>query len=148
VLAAAALVALASCPSGGDRVRLSKDEYERKVQTLYAGVQSAFRATAGSSGEKLAGRIGLAQKALRNAADELGAVKAPQEVEAENRALAAAMLEYAEALDAAVRAASGGDEQAMARFRDASAHPAVREMAEAAERMKEKGYDLGPIAKD
>jgi hypothetical protein len=36
----------------------------------------------------------------------------------------------------------------MARFRDASAHPAVREMAEAAERMKEKGYDLGPIAKD
>ncbi len=75
-------------------------------------------------------------------------MKPPQEVEAENRALAAAMREYAEALDAAVRAASGGDDQTMARFRDASAHPAVREMAEAAERMKQKGYDLGPIAKD
>ena len=57
------------------------------------------------------------------------------------------MREYAEALDAAVRAASGGDDSAMARFRDASAHPAVREMAEAVERMKQKGYDLGAIAK-
>lgn len=128
--------------------RLSKPEYERKVQTLYSGIQAAFVATRGVEGRELAGRIAGAQKALRDASRELLATPPPAEVEGENHALAKAMNEYAEALDPAVKAAASGDREALARFGNVAALGPVREMAEAAEKMKYKGYDLGPIAKD
>lgn len=118
------------------------------MQGLYAGVQSAFQQTRGTSGEPLAAKVRLAQQALRHAADDLSRARPPAEVEEDNRALADAMRAYAAALEPAVGAAARGDEQAMARFQDPSTDAAVRAMAAAAQRMKKKGYELGPIAKD
>lgn len=143
----ALLTAVASCPRG-EATRLSKPEYERRVQTLYAGIQASFQATRDASGTALAEAIDRAQQALRGAADELEAARPPADVEAENHALAEGMREYARDLDPARRAAAAGDDETMARFADASTSPGVRAMAEAAEEMKRKGYELGPIAKD
>jgi hypothetical protein len=145
---AAVLAAAAGTGSAAEARRLSKQEYEQRVQTLYAGVQSAFQATRGSSGRELAERIALAQKALRAAADGLMLAKPPSDVEAENGALASGMREHARALDRAFQAAASGDRETMARFADASTSSGVREMAQAAEKMKRKGYRLGPIARD
>lgn len=141
------VAALASCPRV-EAQRLSKPAYEQRVKTLYAGIQSAFQATRGASGQELVRKIALAQQALRRAADELAAVRPPADVEAENRALAEGMREYARALDPALQAAAADDRETMARFADSSASRGVRAMAEAAEKMKRKGYKLGPIAKD
>ena len=141
-----ALAALAGCSGGDDEDRLSKPEYETKVRTVYAEIQAAFQGTRGAEGEELADRIVLAQESLRHAADELAAVSPPQEVEAHHADLFDGMREYADALDEAVRAASRNDADALQRFQNVGNDPGVREMAEAAEEMKLKGYDLGPIA--
>jgi hypothetical protein len=148
-MAAVGLVlALVPACAGGDDDRLSKQEYEQKVQAVYAEVQQTFRNTSDASGRELAGRIVLAQEALRHAADQLAAVKPPEEIEVHNADLVEGMREYADALDVAVQAASRNDREALARFGNVSTNPGVREMAEAAEEMKHKGYDLGPIAQE
>lgn len=141
-----ALLALSACVGGGDEERLSKPEYEEKVRTVYAEIQLTFQRTRGTEGEELAGRIVLAQESLRHAADELAGVSPPEEVEAHHADLIEGMREYADALDEAVQAASRNDESALERFQNVGDDPGVREMAEAAEEMKLKGYDLGPIA--
>jgi hypothetical protein len=82
-----------------------------------------------------------------HAADQLAAVT-PEEVEVHNADLVEGMREYADALDASVRAASRNDTAALERFGNVSTNPGIREMAEAAEEMKHKGYDLGPIAEE
>lgn len=146
-LAVLAAVLVAGC-AGGDDDRLSKEEYEARVQRVYADVQRAFLRTRGATGEELAGRIVLAQEALRHAADRLSADGPPEEVEVHNADLIEGMREYADALDAAVQAASRGDASTLEEFRNVAANPGVREMAEAAEEMKHKGYDLGPIAQE
>ncbi len=146
--AVAALLTAPAASSPAVEVRLSKPAYELKVQTAYARVQAAFRATRGRSGAALAAEIAGAQRTLREAADELAAARPPSDVVEENRALAEAMRSYARALDDASRAAARGDHATLATFADASTNAAVRELAEAAEKMKYKGYRLGPIAKD
>jgi hypothetical protein len=147
-VATAALVAVLAGHPRDEAARLTRPQYEGKVQALYAGVESAFRATSGASGRQLAEKITLAQKALRHAADGLMAAKPPAEVEADNGALAEAMRAYARELDPARAAAASGDAPTMARFESAAASAAVRKMAEAAERMKYRGYRLGRIARD
>ena len=146
-IALALLTAVASCPRA-EAPRLSKPEYEQRVKTLYGEIQESFQATRGVTGAALAETIDRAQQALRHAADELEAIRPPADIEAENRELAEGMREYARALDPARQAAAEGDSETMARFADASNSPGVRAIAEAAEEMKKKGYDLGPIAKD
>jgi hypothetical protein len=143
----AALVTVAASSSGGEARRLSKPEYEQTVQTLYAGVRSAFQATRGVSGEELARKVARAQALLRKVADALEAIRAPLDVDADNRALAAAMRGYARALEQARRAAAADDRAGLSRFENAATLEPVRDMAEAAERMKHKGYDLGPLTK-
>jgi len=145
---AAVLVALAA-GCGGDE-RLTKREYEEKVRAEYAEVQEAFRATGASYGQPdLADKIEAAQQQLREAADELDEAKPPEEVEAENQQIVDGMRRYADSLDRLRNAAERGDfaviEDATARIAD---NEAVEQIAEAAERMKFKGYDLGPIAEE
>jgi hypothetical protein len=140
------ILVLAGC--GGDD-RLSKREYEEKVRSEYAQVQEAFRATRGAGGADLAARIGDAQEQLRDAAGELDDEEPPQEVEAENAQLVAGMRRYADSLDRLRNAAARGDQEVLdAATAQIGQNEAVEQMAEAAERMKFKGYDLGPIAEE
>ncbi len=140
------LFALTGC--GGDR--LSKGEYEHKVRAEYAEVQQAFRATGASVGRpELADKIERAQKQLRDAAEALEGIEPPEAVEEENEEIVEGLREYGEDLDSVRDAAEKGDLAAIEKFNDAiGTNEAVERIAEAAEEMKFKGYDLGPIAEE
>jgi soluble cytochrome b562 len=146
-LATVVTLTLAGCGSGH---RLSKSEYEQKVRTEYAGVQDAFRATGAAFGQpSLAEKIEEAQAQLREAADALAGVEAPVEVEKENEEIAEGMREYADDLDQLRDAAQKGDLRSIEGFNDRiGKNEAVEQIAEAAEEMKFKGYDLGQIAEE
>jgi hypothetical protein len=148
VISTLAVVSLVGC---GDQDRLSKREYEQKVRSEYAEVQDAFRATGAAFGnpDELAEKIEDAQVQLREMADELDEAAPPAEVEAENEEIVESMRHYADSLDRLRNAAKRGDfdviEDATARIAD---NEAVEQIAEAAEEMKFKGYDLGDIAEE
>ena len=132
---------------GGDE-RLSKDDYAEKVRAVYADLQEAFRAT-NVPLRRLASRVEDAQEQLRESADELDGVVPPKDVEVENDQLVAGMRRYADDLERLRNAAERGDQRSVADFNARVAqNEAVEQMAEAAERMKFKGYDLGQIAEE
>jgi predicted nuclease with TOPRIM domain len=136
---------LAGC--GGDD-QLTKQEYAAKVRAVYADVQESFQATNVPQGE-LAPRIEAAQEQLRDSADELDEVEPPEDVETEHAQLVDGMRRYADDLDRLRNAAESGDQRTIDDFNSRIAqNEAVEQMAEAAERMKFKGYDLGQIAEE
>jgi hypothetical protein len=129
--------------------RLTKDAYEQKVRAEYGNVQQAFQATRGVSAEQLPARVEAAQRALRRAAGELDDIEPPENVEEENDELVEGMRGYADDLDALREAATARDAAAIEEFnREVSDNESVEQMAEAAEEMKHKGYDLGAIAEE
>jgi hypothetical protein len=137
---------LAGC--GGEE-RLSKSEYEQKVQVVYADVQQAFRETNVKAQSHLADRVEAAQEQLREASEELEAVEPPKDVEEDNEEIVEGMRDYADDLDELREAAARGDRGAIESFNARIAEKkSVRKIAEAAEEMKFKGYDLGPIAEE
>jgi hypothetical protein len=145
-ISALATLSLTGC--GGDG-RLSKSDYEHRVRSVYANVQEAFRKTNVTSTELLADRVGEAQGELRSAADELEEIQPPEKVEEETEELVEGMREYADDLDELREAAERGDQAAVQKFNSGiPRNEAVGRMAEAAEEMKFKGYDLGPIAEE
>jgi hypothetical protein len=140
----AALMALPACADEPEQ--LTKREYERLVRSVYAEVQAAFQSTRVPI-ERLPDRVEAAQDELREAADALDGDEPPAEVEKENDRLVAGMRAYADQLDPVREAAEEGDAAALEELgRTLRESEAVEEMAEAAEQMKFKGYDLGPIA--
>jgi hypothetical protein len=144
IVSALAAVAVTGC-QGADR--LSKREYEQKVRSEYADVQAAFRSTGDARGHELAMRIETAQGQLRHAADELEHAEPPKDVEEENEEIVEGMREYAADLDVLHVAAEKGNQPAIEAFNDRIAeNKAVARIAEAAEEMKFKGYDLGQVA--
>jgi PBP1b-binding outer membrane lipoprotein LpoB len=143
-IAVAALL-LAGC--GGDE-RLTKEEYAQKVREVYADVQEAFRATNVPRGE-LPSRVEAAQEQLRDSAEELDGVEPPEDVATEHSQLVDGMRRYADDLDRLRNAAESGDQRTVEDFNSRIAqNEAVEQIAEAAERMKFKGYDLGQIAEE
>ena len=149
VVALVAFAGILLVPRGGDGGTLSKPEYERKVQTVYADVQDAFRKTNVTAAGLLAARVAEAQSELRDAADELDDAKPPGSVASQNDRLVAGMRAYADDLEELRRAAELGDSVGVRRFNASiSENPAVRQIAEAAEEMKFEGYDLGPISEE
>jgi len=144
VLAAAAL---AAC--GGSEKRLSKAEYEQTVRDSYGQVQAAFVSASQAAPGELEARIEAAQEALRSAAERLESIEPPAEVEEMNEEIAEGMREYADDLDRLRDAAERGDGDVIAAFNaELDRNEAVHKIAEAAEEMKFKGYDVGPIAAD
>jgi hypothetical protein len=144
-----AVAAWAVAISARDRKPLSKPKYEQKVRSAYAEVQTAFRGTRGVTGPELAARVAEAQKVLRNAADELAKVEPPVAVSVEHDQLVDGLRDYAEDLEALHTAIEEHDEDAIAGFNEGvPQNDAIRRIAAAAERMLEKGFDVGPIAEE
>jgi uncharacterized protein YicC (UPF0701 family) len=134
---------------GCDEDRLTKTAYEQTVRSEYASVQAAFESTRDTSGATLAARMRVAQEALRSAADGIEAKEPPKQVEEETEELVEGLRDYAEQLDPVIEAAAQGRQSVIERFNEELAHnEAVEQMAEAAEEMKFKGYDLGAIAEE
>jgi soluble cytochrome b562 len=146
-----ALILLCACVVGcGGDDRLTKDAYAELVRDEYAEVQEAFRATGASYGQPdLAEKIEAAQDELRETADTLEDAEPPEDAEAENEQIVDGMRRYAESLDRLRNAAERGDLRAI---EDASARITTNQgvllIAEAAEKLKFKGYDLGQIAEE
>jgi uncharacterized protein YhaN len=118
---------------------------------VYIGIKQAFAGpnTKVGSLQDLAARVQVAQRELRQAANELDDVTPPKDVEEENETLVNAMRDYADDLDRLRAAALRGDAQAVEQFnRSIPDNEAVKEMAEAAEEMIMRGYDLGPFKPD
>jgi gas vesicle protein len=146
-VAALAAVLLAGC--SGEEDRLTKSQYEQKVRSVYSGVQAAFESTRDADGSQLARRIEQAQQELLSAAGELESIEPPAAVEEETEELVEGMREYAESLDGVRAAAERNDSVAIGQFNlGLDDNEAVEQMAEAAEEMKFKGYDLGRIAEE
>lgn len=138
---------LAGC-AGGD-ARLTKSEYAEEVRSIYAGVQEAFARTNVTDPSELAERVADAQEELRSAADELEDTQAPDDVEAEHAQVVQGLRAYADDLDRLRNAAERGDERTIEDFNARIAqNESVGLIAEAAESMKFKGYDLGQIAEE
>lgn len=149
VVAVVALAAILLVPRGDDGGTLSKPEYEKRVRTVYANVQDAFRKTNVTSSGLLGARVAEAQSELRRAADELDDAKPPGAIARENDRLVAGMRAYADDLEELRGAAERGDTAGVARFNQSiPQNTAVRQIAEAAEEMKFEGYDLGPISEE
>ena len=141
------VVALLVSGCGGEG-RLSKEEYAAKVRSIYADVERAFRSTNVPTNE-LAPRIEAAQEQLRDSADELDGVEPPEDVATEHSQLVDGMRGFADDLDRLRNAAESGDQRTVDDFNARIAqNESVERIAEAAERMKFKGYDLGQIAEE
>jgi hypothetical protein len=142
-----AALALGGCGGDSDE-RLSKTEYEGKVHSVYAEVQAAFAAT-NVEPEQLAARVEDAQEELRSAADELESVQPPEDLDVEHAQIAEGMRAYADDLDVLREAAERADQAAIDAFNSrVGENRSVKLIAEAAEKAKFKGYDLGPIAEE
>lgn len=86
----AAGVVLAGCGNG----RISKSAYEAKLQADGNGVQAAVTAltkTTPASLADFAKKIDAAETAVKNAADDLSALKPPADAAADNDAIVAAL---------------------------------------------------------
>jgi hypothetical protein len=145
LLVAAGALALPGRGGGEREDRFTKGEYERAVRVAYADVQAAFAATRVGPAE-LPGRLADAEASLRRAATDLGTIQPPAGVAREHRDLVAGLSAYAAEL---ARLRRARDANAVAAFNRAiSTSESIELIAEAAERMKFKGYDLGRLAQD
>jgi hypothetical protein len=146
-LAAVGVSLMGACT--GDQGRLSKAEYEEKVRAVYAEVQEAFQRTNVASLDERADRVEDAQAELREAASALESREPPEDAEAANLQIAQGMRAYADDLELLREAAERGDEGAVEAFNARiGQNRSVKLIAEAAESLKFKGYDLGQIAEE
>jgi hypothetical protein len=146
-LAVAGAVLLASGCGGEER--LSKAAYEQRVRAAYGDVQARFEATRGASGLTLAARVAAAQAGLRVAAEEIDSNEPPRAVEKQHEELVEGMRAYADDLEVLRAAIARRDSAGVERFNaKLSENEAIEQMAEAAEEMKFKGFDLGQLAEE
>jgi hypothetical protein len=153
VLAALLLTVAVGCGSSGGGgsggSRLSKSQYEKKVQAEGSKIKAAFRsASAAGAGDfdTLAKNVEKGQKELRAAADRLGQVNPPKEIENAHNQLVDAMHGLADALDPFISALKAHDVKKIQKTaQDISKSPAVAKAQKAVNEMKKKGYDLGDL---
>lgn len=157
VALAAVLVAFALASSDSQKAaqgkyepgvrKVSKAQYERTVRASWGRVRRAFLATKVRRG--LAARVAAAQAELRRAAETLDAIEAPPAVSHLNDQLVEGLRGYADELDVVREAAERNERGRIAAFNaKVAASVPVSLIAEAAEEMRYKGYNLGPIASD
>jgi acyl-CoA reductase-like NAD-dependent aldehyde dehydrogenase len=143
-----AALALAVGCGGEGRERVSKAEYEQKVRAVYGDVRAAFQSVGveAKSLEDVARQIKAAQDELRDAANELERIEPPESVREPNEELAEGMRAYADDLDRLREAAENGDAELVSGLRETVVRSeSIERMAEAAEEMIHRGYNLGPL---
>jgi hypothetical protein len=144
-LAAAAAVALvAGC---GGSSRLSKADYEQKIQADGKAVQKVVSKINGSASlGSLATQIGAAEQAVKAAADDLDTIKPPQDAEADNKTIVLALRTIDTQLVRLQAAAKKGDiaaaQAAGAAIQNA---PEIKAAQRAAKDLKQKGYKIGAL---
>jgi hypothetical protein len=151
-LAAAALALVAAgCGGGGGGGgdRLSKSQYEKRIQSDGQELTTAFKPlnTPPTSLKQLAAELKVGQDKLREAANDLDGLTPPKEIEADNSALVKGLRTLASELEGLRSAAAKGNpalvQQALAKLQRSHALVDARR---ATDDMKKKGYKLGAIS--
>ncbi len=148
ILAVAAVAALgAGCGGSG---RLSKADYEQKVQADGKAVQKAFAkvSVAGSANSlsALAKQIPPAEQVLKTVADDLDKAKPPKDAEADNDTVVKALRTIDAQLVRMEAAAKKGDIVALQAAGAAIQNsPEIKAAARAAKDLKKKGYKIGVL---
>lgn len=144
-----AVVVLASLAAGcGGSSRLSKTQYEQRIQKDGKAVQQAVASISGNPGtlKQLALQVAAAEKAAKKAADDLDGAKPPSEVEADNTKIVAALRAIDTQLLKLEQAAKDGDSAAAQAAASAIQNaPEIKAAQTAATDMRKKGYDIGVI---
>lgn len=143
-----ALVATFAAGCGGGSGRLSKAEYEARIQADGRNVQTAVQQISSSLGSlaQLAKHVAAAEVAARAAADDLAAAKPPEEVAVDNDKLVAALRTIVVQLQKLEQAAKAGDQFAAQQAATAiQGAPEVKAGQAAVKDMKQKGYKVGAI---
>lgn len=143
VTAAAAL--LAGCGGGGGSARLTKAQYEQRVQ---ADAKALTTATAGLSNmtsvSDVTKLVSSAQASLEKAASDLESLKPPQEAESANKAFVAALRELKKDFaDIATAFKSGDITKVTAVVQRLGSSKTVAAAKKAAVELEKKGYKLG-----
>jgi hypothetical protein len=145
---AAVVLLLAGCGGSGGGGRLSKSEYESKMQAeaqrLTDALQGANLATA-TSLKDFAAKIGSVKADIQKAADAVDALNPPKDAEADTQRIADVLHRFAAIVGKIEDAAGKGNLASVRRFvaqlqnEGRAAQPAVQDL-------KQKGYDVGQFS--
>jgi hypothetical protein len=145
---ALAILAAGCGGGGGSGDRLTKAQYEKRIQKDGQDLTTAFKPlnTPPTSLKQLAAELKVGQDKLREAAGDLAGLKPPKDVEADNSALVKGLRTLADQLEGLRNAAAKGDPQLVQKALSGlqSSH-ALSDARRATDDMKKKGYKLGAI---
>ena len=145
-IAAALVVVLAGCGGGG---RLSKSDYEQKLQAEGRTLKSAFQGIDVSNTGNLrdiGAKIGQLQAQLESAAREIDDLKPPKDAEVDNAKIAKALHKFADEFGKMKKAAQSGDPTQMQQIeREITNAPEVKEAVAATRDLQKKGYKVGSL---
>jgi hypothetical protein len=147
VVAAAGAALVAGCGGGGGG-RLSKAQYEQRIQADGRDAQAAVVKAQGSINTpgSLATQLAAARNAVKHAADDLDSIKPPKDAEADNQTIVVGLRTIQTELEKLRTAANKHD---IAALQSAAAalqgSPEIRAAQQAANDLKKKGYKIGVI---
>jgi soluble cytochrome b562 len=147
-LALAVVVAGCGGGGGGGGGRLSKSEYEQRIQKDGKEITVVFKPLSKppSSLDQLAKEIKTGQDKLREAAADLDGVTPPKEVEHDNDVLVAGLRKLADQLEPLRKGADKGDVKLVQKaVTDLQNSRSLKEAQRATEDMKKKGYKIGTL---
>jgi hypothetical protein len=145
-LVLAALTFVAGCGGGGED-RLTKAEFEQRIQADGKTLQDAISGVSGSSSlAELATQVAVAEKAVKSAADDLDELAPPEEAEAPTDVIVKALRTIDEQLRQLEQAAKDKDLLAVQKAANAiQASTAIKAAQKAANELKAKGYKIGVL---
>jgi len=136
-----AAVVLAGC---GGSSRMSKSAYQQKLQSDGKAVQSSVTALTKAPPSSIADftkEIDKAETAVKNAADDLDAIKPPSEADADNTAIVAALRRIQKGLEQ-VKANPTAASSIVGQIESS---PELKAAEKATADLKKKGYKVGVI---
>jgi hypothetical protein len=146
VAVAASVALLAGCGGGGGR--LSKAQYEQRIQADGRDAQAAVVRAQGSINApgSLATQLAAARNAVKHAADDLDSIKPPKDAEADNHTIVVGLRTIQTELEKLRAAANKHDVAALQSAASAlQGSPEIRAAQQAANDLKKKGYKIGVI---
>jgi hypothetical protein len=145
----ALLAALVGIGCGGGSDRLSKSQYEAKLQSIGGELKNSFGSFTPSKGTgSLEAQFGQAQTKLAKAAGELKQLKPPKDVEADNAKLADGLSGLARQFNSLKQAvASQNLAQVQKIGNEVRTSPSTAAAREAEVDLQKKGYKIGEFSK-
>jgi len=139
------LVGCGGGDDGGEQRRLTKEGYQREAAASLERVKAALRDTSQGKRENRVATAEFLERAagpLRELSRDIGSLRPPEEVEAENGALAAAIGAFSDDLIRAAEALRAGDLDFLRRQGSLESPETARALSDALAALARKGYDF------